>query len=185
MKLNERDRRFLIAGAAIAVAVVALNFGPRWIDHWQHVRASLDALQSKMKDMPDEKQRANLLSIVPKLEIPQPEEKQKFLFRDRLHEQLKKAGITNMEPLSFLPPHKKVGAYRTLLVKCKGKCRFDQLLDFLAVLKENEYLMGVEELRIQCDPKKPPEQRQEIDLDMTVSTLVQDMVAKTLMKEPS
>ena len=62
--------------------------------------------------------------------------------------------------------------YRVLRIKCKGKCKFDQLLDFLAALKENPYLVGVEELRIECDSKQPPDKRQDIEVDLTVSTFV-------------
>ena len=112
--------------------------------------------------------------MVPVFETPQAEEKQKFLFRDKLHEQLKKAGI-NTEPLQFLPVRKPEGvSYKVLKIKCKGKCKFDQLLDFLANLKENPYLVGVEELQIQCDTKEPPEKRKdkEIEIDLTVSTFV-------------
>jgi hypothetical protein len=57
-----------------------------------------------------------------------------------------------------------------LKVKCKGKCKFDQLLDFLAGLKENPYLVGVEELRVTCDTKVPPEKRNQVEIDLTVST---------------
>ena len=102
------------------------------------------------------------------------EDKQKFLFRDKLHEQLKKAGITT-DPLQFLPVRKPRGVpYRVLKIKCKGKCKLEQLLDFLANLKENPYCVGVEELRIQCDTKEPPEKRKDkqIEIDLTVSTFV-------------
>jgi len=55
-----------------------------------------------------------------------------------------------------------------LRLKCSAKCRFTQVLDLLANLKENPYLVGIEELRIRCDSKKP----QEVDLDLTVSTFI-------------
>ena len=51
-------------------------------------------------------------------------------------------------------------------MKCSGKCKFAQILDLLASLKENPYLVGIEEMRIKCDTKN----RQEIELDLTVST---------------
>jgi hypothetical protein len=183
-KLSERERRVLIGGLVVAALIVVVNVGPRLVRHWQEVRVSLSILQAKMKDLPDAKVRASLMAVVPVLDIPKPEEKQKFEFRDKLHEQFEKAGIKT-EPLSFLTVKKKVGAYRTLLVKCKAKCKFDQVLDLLAALKDNPYLLGVEEIRIQCDTKQPPEKRQEVEIDMTVSTLVQDAVGKAITKEPS
>jgi hypothetical protein len=184
MRLQPREKRILIGGLAVAVAIFAFNFGPKLVGQWRQIRASLDALQVKMKDMPDEKQRVALAALVPVFEVPQPEEKQKFAFRDRLNEQFKKAGI-NTEPLTFVPSRKKVGAYRPLFIKCKAKCKFDQLLDLLASLKDNQYLMGVEELRVQCDTKQPPEKRQEIEFDIVVSTLVQDTTVKPAPKEQS
>jgi hypothetical protein len=43
------------------------------------------------------------------------------------------------------------------------------VLDFLARLNENPYLVGIEELKIKkVDPKKP----QDVELDLTVSTFV-------------
>jgi len=101
-------------------------------------------------------------------EMPQKEETQRFLFRDKLNEQLKKAGIKN-QPLQVASIGKSGQAgYRLLRLKCSAKCRFTQVLDLLADLKDNPYLVGVEELRIRCDKKKP----QEVDLDLTVSTFV-------------
>jgi hypothetical protein len=184
MKLKPREQRILIGGLAVAVAIVVFNFGPKLVGHWRQVRASLDTLEAKQKDIPDEKQRAALAAAVPVFDVPQPEEKQKFAFRDKLYEQFKKAGI-NPEPLTFPATKKKIGDYRMVLIKCKAKCKFDQLLDFLASLKENPYLVGVEELRIQCDTKQPPEKRQEVEIDITVSTFAQDTGLKLPMKQPS
>ncbi len=184
-KLNARERHILLGGILVGLAILVFHFGPPAVGHWRQVRADLQTVQAKLSDLPDPKQRATLLALVPVVEIPQTEDKQKFLFLDRLREQLKKAGINNTEPLSFLSTRKKVGAYKTLCIKCRAKCKLDQLLDFLAVLKENQYLMGVEELKIQCDTKQPPEKRQEVEVDLVVSTLVQDTVTKLTSKEPS
>ena len=182
-KLNQREKRILVVGLVVAAAIVGFHFGPKVVGHWQQVRANLKVLQSKMNDIgPSKAQQAALAAVVPVFDTPQPEDKQKFLFRDKLYEQIKKAGINNIDPLSFLTAQKRVDSYKTLLIKCKGKCKFDQLLDFLATVKENPYLMGVEELRIQCDTKQPPEKRQEVEIDLTVSTLVQDTLAKLALK---
>lgn len=160
-------------GAIATVVIPALSFGATWVDSWRTVRASLKSEQAKLKGLEtDQARQAGLLAIVPVCEAPQPEEMQKFLFREKLHEQLKKAGI-NTQPLQILASRKmKNGPYEVLKIQCKGKCRFEQLLDLLASLKENPYLVGVEELRIQCDTKQPPEKRQEVEVDLTVSTFV-------------
>jgi len=172
-KLTQREIRTLIIGAISVVAILAFTYGTKGFDHWQKIRASLKSARAKLEDVTiDQAKQAGLLSIVPVAELPKPEDQQKFLFRDKLYEQLKKAGIKT-EPLTILPSRRKANiAYRVLLVKCKGKCKFEQLLDFLAVLNENPYLVGIEELRVQCDMKEPPDKRKEIEIDLTVSTFV-------------
>ena len=102
--------------------------------------------------------------------MPQDQEKQKFLFRDKLSEQLKKAGI-KAKPLKVLAvsKSKRVDGYQVLRLQCKGaKCKFDQMIDLLANLKENPYLVGIDEFRVRCDEKD----RQQVEFDLTVSTFV-------------
>jgi len=163
----------VIIGLLSAVAIVALKFGLDGSDRWRKIRTSLQAHRKKLQEVVvDETKQAGLLSIVPVMETPLPEEEQKFLFRDRLHEQLKKAGIKT-EPLTILAARKKKDfSYKVLRIRCRGKCKLDQLLDFLATLQENPHLVGIEELRIECDAKQPPEKRKDVEIDLTVSTFV-------------
>lgn len=162
-------------GALSAVLIFVFTYGSKGYDRWSQARATLAAAKHKLGEVEtDSNRQAALATMVPVFETPQVEDKQKFLFRDKLHEQFKKAGI-NTEPLQFLPVRKPRGVpYRVLKIKCKGKCKLDQLLDFLANLKENPYLVAVEELRFQCDTKEPPEKRKdkEIEIDLTFSTFV-------------
>ncbi|MBP7052931.1 MAG: hypothetical protein KBE65_18150 [Phycisphaerae bacterium] len=174
-RLNTREKRVLLLGAASAVLILIFTYGSKGYDCWTEARATLSAAKRTIGEVETDRSRqAALAALVPVCEAPLVEDQQKFLFRDRLHEQLKKAGI-NTEPLQFLPVRKPKGVpYRVLKIKCKGKGKFDQLLDFLSHLNENPYLIGVEELRIQCDTKEPPEKRKdkEIQIDLTVSTFV-------------
>jgi hypothetical protein len=164
----------LQVGAIAVVVIPAFTFGLDWIDDWRAVRASVAEAQAKLENLEmNEAGRAGLLSIVPTFEVPQAEETQKFLFRDKLHEQLQRAGITT-EPLQILSSRKmRNGPYKVLKIQCKGKGKFDQVLNLLAGLKENPYLVGVEELRIECDTKQPLEKRREVNIQLTVSTFVQ------------
>jgi hypothetical protein len=173
-QLNEREKRLIVIGAISVVAILALTYGLDGLDRWKQVRASLRSARGQLDEVAiDETKQAGLLSIVPVAETPQLEEKQGFLFRERLHEQLKKAGIKT-EPLMILAARRKSGLpYRVLKIKCRAKCKFDQLLAFLASLPENPYLVGIEELRIECDAKQPAEKRKDVEIDLTVSTFVQ------------
>jgi len=168
-KLNEKDIRALKIGGVCVAAILVFVFASKWFNHWSEAKVSLAQIKAKLDLIDvDKAKQAGLLSIVPVFEMPQKEETQKFLFRNKLNEQLKKAGI-NSKPLQVLPGGKSQQAgYRLLRLKCNAKCRFAQVLDLLAGLNENPYLVGIEELRIRCDPKNP----QEVELDLTVSTFV-------------
>lgn len=166
-KLSQRDKRALKLGGVIAAAIVLFALGSTWLDNWAAVRTSLKKAKADLKIInPDNAKLQALLSVVPKFEIPQTEETQKLLFRDKFNEQLKKAGI-KAEPLQALAPVRSPNpGCKLLRLKCKAKCTFEQMLNLLADLNDNPYLVGVEEFNIKCDPKK----RQEIVLNLTVST---------------
>jgi len=168
-KLGQKEKRTLKFGAICAIAIVGFAFATQWLGHWKKVRDSRTGIENKLETIDiSEAKRAGLTSIVPAFEMPEKEEAQKFLFRDKFNEQLKKAGIKS-KPLQVLTGGKSgVAGYELLRLKCSAKCRFGQVLELLAGLKENPYLVGIEEFKIKCDPKK----RQEFELDLTVSTFV-------------
>jgi hypothetical protein len=167
MKLNEKDMRALKLGAIGAVAILVFVFGSKFQARWTAAKEKKAALDQKLSAIDvDKAKQAGLMAIVPVLEMPQAEDDQKFLFRDKLSEQLQKAGIRN-KPLQLQPAKKSSQPeYKLLLVKCNATCRFSQVLDFLARLNENPYLVGIEEFRIKVDPKR----RENVELDFTVST---------------
>ena len=167
-KLSQKDKRALKLGAVCAAAIVVFGFATKWFEHWAAVRKTLSVRQAGLEviNQSAAKQKG-LLTIVPAFEIPQSEKEQKFLFRDRFNEQLKKAGLKS-KPLPVSIKKSRQAGLKLLCLKYKGKCKFEQALDLLANLKENPYLAGIEEFRIRCDPKK----RQEVELDLTVSTFV-------------
>jgi len=167
-KLSERDKRALKIGAVCVVGIVVFAFAAEWLGHWGQVRKSLATAKADLKAInPSKADQEGLRSIVPAFEMPQDEEEQKVLFRNKLNEQLKKARI-NSKPLQTLGTVKsRDTGYELLRLKCSGKARLAQVLDFLANLNENPYLVGIEEMQIKCDPKK----RQEVELDLIVSTL--------------
>jgi hypothetical protein len=168
-KLSQRDIRTLKIGGICAAAIMVFWAGSEIHGRWKKARESTAMLKDKLEliDVNKAKQ-SGLMSIVPKFEMPIEEEEQKFLFVDKLTEQFKKAGIKN-QPLEVASKSKtKQDGYQLLRLKCSASCRLTQVLDFLADLKDNPYLVGIEELRIRMDKKKP----QQVDIDLTVSTFV-------------
>jgi hypothetical protein len=188
-KLNEREKRLLLIGVAAVVAVLVFTYGTKGMSRWQKSRASLAAAKRKLSEVETDKTKlAGLMALVPVFETPQLEEKQKSLFREKLYEQLKKAGINTEPPQPLLGKKVSIGGatYQALKIKCKGKCKLDQFLDFLGNLKENPYYVGVEELQIRCDTKEPPEKRKDkdVDIDFIVSTFVRDTASKRVEAKP-
>jgi hypothetical protein len=167
-KLSEKDIRALKLGAIAAVGILLFVLGTKWRDRWGAARQKGVDLEAKLAAIDvDKAKQAGLMSIVPVFEMPKVEDQQSFLFRDKLSEQLKRAGIKN-KPLQVQTSKRSPQqGYNLLLVKCTATCRFPQLLDFLARLNENPYLVGVEEFKVKVDPKK----REQVELDFTVSTL--------------
>jgi len=168
-KLSKRDIRALKIGAVCVVAIPVFLFATGLRERWGKVREEGAEIKAQLEAISGDKTRqAGLMSIVPVFEMPIIEEEQKFLFRDKLDEQLKKARIKS-KPLQILTAGKSPApGYKLLRIKCSAKCRFGQVFDLLARLNENPYLVGIEEMRIQCDPKK----RQDVELTLTVSTFV-------------
>jgi len=169
-KLTDKDIRALKLGAIGAVVILLFVLGSGWRDRWAAAKAKGAQLQAKLNAIDiDKAKQAGLTSIVPAFEMPKVEDEQSFLFRDKLSEQFKKAGIKN-KPLQVQTSRKSpLTGYNLLLVKCSAKCRFSQVLDLLSRLNENPYLVGIEEFKIKkADPKKP----QDLELNLTVSTFV-------------
>ena len=171
MKLSKRDKRALKIGAVSAVAILAFTFGTTWAGHWRELRKSIAEKRTTLKSIQvDKDKQKRLMSIVPVFEDPNEEEEQKILFREKFYEQLKQVGFKSGEPIRVLRA-KRVQAgtgYKVLGLQTRGECKFEKMLDLLTNLYENPYLVGIEELRMECDPKK----RKKFKLDLTVSTFV-------------
>jgi hypothetical protein len=155
---------------AAAILVYALLVDP-WLADWSRTRTALAAARQKLlladTRSPAAAKQAAAAAAVPVSEMPQAEEIQGPLFRARLNEQLKKTGI-RVKSLALLPGARPAAAtgYKLLRLQCTAKCSFEQLMDLLASMDENPYLVGVEELTLKCDAKN----RRELEATLIVST---------------
>lgn len=168
-KLSQKDIRTLKLGALGIAGILIFLVGSKVFDRLKKAQASTAILNNKLELIDvDKAKQSGLMSIVPKFEMPIEEEDQKFLFVDKLTEQFKKAGITNQPLQVASKTTSKKDGYKLLRLKCSATCRLTHALDFLANLKDNPYLVGIEELRLRIDKNKP----QEVAMDLTVSTFV-------------
>lgn len=171
-KLNPKDVRALKLGAAGIAAIIVLLFILELNERWTKASASFDAMNTKLSTLAaldiTETKYAALRSIVPVFKMPVEKEIQKYLFMDSLNEQFKKAGINNQPWEELGGKSKMQTGYEVLRLNTSGKCNINQLFDLLTNLKENPYLIGIEELTINCDTKN----QQQADFEITVSTPV-------------
>jgi hypothetical protein len=167
--LSQKDIRTLKFGALCVAGIIVFLVGSEVLSRLKKAQASTALLNNKLDLIDvDKAKQSGLMSIVPKFEMPIEEEDQKFLFVDKLTEQFKKTGIKN-QPLEVASKtSSKKDGYKLLRLKCSATCKLTQALDLLANLKDNPYLVGIEELRLRIDKKKP----QEVAIDLTVSTFV-------------
>ena len=138
-KLTDKERRVITIGAVCVAAVLAVSVVPAWWSQWNRIRADI----KKQKQMLTEATTGQynppgLATLVPAFDIPKDPETQKNLFRDKVNEQLRQAGLPSA-PLQIEPAGGKqlYDGYGRLTLKYKGTCQFGQLMDFLARLKEN------------------------------------------------
>ncbi len=169
IKLKQSDVRALKILVVCVAGIFVFWVGSKIYGRLKKAQTSTALLNNKLELIDvDKAKRAGLKSIVPKFEMPIGEEDQKFLFQDKLTEQFKKAGIKNQPLQVASKTTSKKDGYQLLRMKCSATCKLTQALDFLANLKDNPYLVGIEELRLRIDKKKP----QEVAMDLTVSTFV-------------
>jgi len=168
-KFSQKDIRALKIGAVGVAAILLFVFILERHESWSQAKQLSITLEKQLDDIDLNKaRRSGLTSIVPVFQMPVEKETQRFLFRDRLNEQLRNARI-NSQPIQEVPGGKSpVAGYELLRLKCSGKCNFGQILNLLADLKNNPYLVGIEEMHFKVDPKN----QQQVDFDLTVSTLV-------------
>lgn len=164
--------RALKLGAVGIVSMMVFLFVLDMNEYWTNKKKSFDVMNSKLDRLDTldltEAKYAGLMTIIPVFEMPVEKERQKFLFQDSLNEQLKKANI-NSQPWQEIGGKLTLSTgHEVLRLKTSGKCNITQLFDLLANLKENPYLLGVDELTI----NRNAQNQQQVDFDITVSTPV-------------
>ncbi|NQV31912.1 MAG: hypothetical protein HQ515_04415 [Phycisphaeraceae bacterium] len=173
VKLTDRDKRTLLLGAVCSVFILGLVYVPELIGHWREVRSEIFTMERTLQQIQNPKDAKQLFldTQVPVYKMPTTADAQAFLFRDKLAEQIKKAGLKEVPLQTEFSTKKQVGGYQPLYLSYAGKCSFDKLLKLLVDLKTNPYYVGIEALRIDADPKKPAEGRKEMTIELTLTTL--------------
>jgi hypothetical protein len=168
-RLNEHDRK--VATFGIAAAVVMLMYAyvlAPWAEDWRQTRAAVAANRKTVESLLNSVgRRMNQAAVVPVMTMPIETEKQQHLFKTKFNEQLNAIGI-QVKSLQYVTTGKTPNnlGFTVSKLKCDGKCTMGQAAKLLGSLGENPYLLGIDEFRLSCDPKK----RDEMTLSITVST---------------
>jgi len=173
VKLTDRDKRTLWLGAVGSVIILGLVYVPRLTGHWRKMRSEIHVMESTLQQIQNPKDAKHLFldAQVPVYEMPTTADAQAFLFRDKLTEQIKKAGLKEVPLQTEFSKKRLSGGYQPLYLSYAGVCSFDKLLKLLVDLKTNPYYVDIEALKIEADPKKPAEGRQEMTIELTLTTL--------------
>jgi hypothetical protein len=173
-RLSEHDKKVLRFGAYGVAAILAYSYilAP-WAADWHRTRVATAANMRTIASLAGSvDRRLNQADIVPVFEMPVAAEQQQHLFKTRFNKQLTDAGI-QAKSLQYITAGKTPNnlGFTVSKLKCDGKCTMPQAIRLLASLPENPYFLGIDELRLSCDPKKREETKQaEMTLSITVST---------------
>ena len=166
-KLSEKDVKTLKMGGIGVAAILILTVALSGFEYWANARQSYNTLDQQLKDLDTDKRKyEGLLSIVPVLKMPENKDNQKVLLREEMVQQFDDARITGQPWLEVSGKASPLPPYGLMCLKSSGSCRLRDMFNLLANLKENPYLVAIEELRIKSDPQNP----QQINFDITVST---------------
>ncbi len=169
-KLNQKDARALKLGAAGIAAIVVLLFVWDVNERWASAQETYDTINTKLETLDTinmtKAEYAALKNSAPVFEMPVERGQQKFIFQDSLNEQFKKTNIKGQPWEEVDCKSKLLSGYEVMALKTSGKCNITQLFDLLTNLKENPYLISIEELMIKVDEKN----KQEVNFEMTLST---------------
>ena len=171
---NKRALIILAIGSAV-ILLYSFAYVP-FMDHWDSVQTELqlqqkkiDVIRSIYNPETDSVQQA-INQKVPTFTMPATVDDQLLLFHQEVARQFKEAGFKPAAGPQYLSDkgsvHKSSGM-RSFKLTCAGKTNFNQMIDLLLKLRENQYVKSIEELKITWDKND----RKNMDIDLTVSTL--------------
>jgi hypothetical protein len=149
IKLDQKNKKTLKLGIIGIVVILLAMFFLDWIQNWKDLRQSIKDTKKQLEVLAAADERMETLRTkVPAVAIPQKETKQLFTFRDALNRQLNQARIT-VQPFKVSTVAKSARPeYQYLYLQCSGNATFENVLNFLADLKTNPYLVGIDEFVI-------------------------------------
>lgn len=171
-QFSPRDKRAIVVTCVAMVVILfyVVVYDP-WMADWDRVSAEIKSKESvaKLLDATSTKAKQRFASfneMIPAYAPPEKVETQRLLFEGKLVEQFKKAGLKPISMVFSTPKYVSAIGYYKLSFQMKCQCKFKQVFDLLATLRENPYLVGIEALDIKLDSKD----RSKVDFTLKLST---------------
>lgn len=174
-KLSEKDQKTLKVGGLLIVMIVVCGSLNILVKEYSKTSKELKTAKAKFNSVKPKSDgslnplQARYYKKVPVYKLPQEEKIPGETFRLEFLKLLRDCKI-NFTVLNHLPMSSKKNAagFRTRNIHCKGKCSFQQAVDLLAKLYETPRFVGIEDFKIECNPKN----RSQMELAITVSTFI-------------
>ncbi|MBW8016819.1 MAG: hypothetical protein FVQ82_11580 [Planctomycetes bacterium] len=174
-KLSEKDQKTIKVGALLMAIILACGSMNILLKEYSKMDKELSDARGILKSVTPKDdgkltvKQAGLYKTVPVFKAPEKEAIPGENFQKMFMEQLKGLKI-KYTVLNLMPMSNKENAcgFKTRNIHCKGKCSFAQAVDLVAKLYENPWFVGIEEFKIDCNPKN----RRQMDLAITVSTYI-------------
>ena len=172
-KLSEKDQKTLKMGGLAALVLAVAFTVYQGYNYWETQKKKQDNFDRDFRALNmDESAHKKLMANVPVFQMPEGESEQKTKFRDSLNllfEQMRISTDPWVEVAagnSIRPP----AGYGALSLKTstRGTVSFQSILNLLGALKQNPYLVGIEEFKISCDQDNP----QYANLSIVLATFI-------------
>ena len=172
--LNQRDRRAVMVGAALLVAILVVRYAVfPWFDHWSDQRDRIDSNTSLLGGLEAmhrriEMHKTNLHALYgPAVDRAlQDVQVTKVTFHKTVQESLKAAGLKfdKIREQKARPLRKTPGLVIVPLQLSGAKCKIDQLAKFLAKTRRSQMIIMVDRLNVAVSGDK-------LEVDIVVATL--------------
>ncbi len=177
------DKRRNVFALIVLTVSALLIFGYSWVldpllTRWESQKAELEKRQQTIARLqaavsPDRFDR-KIIERTGKLELPADELTQKILFKRKLEEQFRQAGVgidgdpqfdTKLTPLTGTP-------YKLARLSLTGRAKHNNLLNLADKIYDNPYLAGLEEFSIELQGNNRNADDASFKIKVTVTTLM-------------
>lgn len=168
--LTERERRLVWLCGLVAAALLVYTL---WVEplasRWKTRAAEYQQLSQQIELIRRWQQSGGLKGMrvsAAMVAAPLRADQQALLFRNKLTEQIQKAGLQARTVQLRDQRNRTENGYTVISVDCQGRGSYEAVLNLLADLEHNPYYVGLEKLSLRVDAKD----RNQLNFQITAMT---------------